>query len=149
MIRNIMASDNTDDDLVILRSFRDPQDAEIAKSVLESAGIFCVLRDDATIGMYWVWSNALGGVKVCVRTGDAAAAAQILDQGVQELFEVEGVGNYKQPRCPSCHSLNISLRSSNAPRVGLLLGVPIPPLSRRHWRCDSCGHEWDRADNPG
>jgi hypothetical protein len=137
-------------DFVILRRFQDLPEAELAQSLLESAGIACILRDDTTIGMHWGWSNALGGIKICVPHQDANAATQILDQSIPETFEVEGVGKYEQPRCPKCRSLDISAQGMNASRAGLLaglhLGVPIPIPSRRYWKCRSCGHEWPNSE---
>jgi hypothetical protein len=39
-----------DPEFVVLRRFRDLQDADLAKSALESAGFECSLRDEFTIG---------------------------------------------------------------------------------------------------
>ena len=67
-------------DLVILRRFRDVQEANLARSVLQSAGIKSSLRDDVTIGIHWGWSNALGWVKLLVSSEDADEAAELLDK---------------------------------------------------------------------
>jgi hypothetical protein len=42
-----------DAELVVLRQFRNLQDADLAKGALESAGFKCFLRDEVTIGMNW------------------------------------------------------------------------------------------------
>jgi hypothetical protein len=135
-------------DLVILRKFRDLPEALIAKGALESAGIECFLGDDMTIRMDWLWSDALGGIKLLVRKEDADGAQQLLDQGIPEGFDVKGVGKYKQPRCPYCQSLHISFEDLNKPvaYTSILIGVPIP-LSRRRWKCQSCGRTWQGSDN--
>lgn len=75
--------------ILILRSYTSAPEALVAKSVLESAGIECFLRDENMIRMDWFWSNALGGVKLCVREEDAEAAAALLEQGSHETFHVE------------------------------------------------------------
>jgi len=137
----------TTSNLVTLRQFRDLPEALLAKGALESAGLQCFLADDITIRMDWLWSNALGGIKLCVKSEDADAATQMLDQGIPEGFDVKGVGEFKQPSCPNCQSLEISSEDLNKPvaYTSILLGVPIP-LSRRRWKCNSCGHVWRESD---
>jgi len=134
--------------LITLRQFRDLPEALLAKGALESSGIQCFLADDITIRMDWLWSNALGGIKLCVKSEDVDAAAQLLDQGIPEGFDVKGVGEYKQPTCPICQSLNISSEDLNKPvaYTSVFLGVPIP-LGRRRWKCNSCGHIWQEPDD--
>jgi hypothetical protein len=65
---------------VILRRYRDMPAAFVEKSVLEDAGIECFLQDDNVVRMDWLWSNALGGIKLVVRERDAADAERILSQ---------------------------------------------------------------------
>jgi hypothetical protein len=66
---------------VILRRYRDMPAAFVEKSVLDDAGIECYLQDDNVVRMDWLWSNALGGIKLIVREKDAEEAEQILGQG--------------------------------------------------------------------
>jgi len=94
---------------VVLRRFRDMPDAFLFGSILDSAEIECYLADENTIRMDWFWSNFLGGIKLCVRKADADEASSLLEQGVPEKFDVEGVGEYQQPRCPKCQSLDVIL----------------------------------------
>src|SRR5882762_4834677 len=126
--------------LVTLRQFRDLPEALLAKGALESAGVQCFLADDITIRMDWLWSNALGGIKLCVKSDDADAAVQLLDQGIPEGFDVKAVGEYKQPSRPNCQSLDISFEDLNKPAAyaGVPIGVPIP-ITRRRWKCSFCG----------
>ena len=70
--------------LVTIRKFLDIKEAQLARSLLESAGIPCFLADENTIRMNWLWSNALDGVKLWVRENDAAAAEEILDHAEHE-----------------------------------------------------------------
>jgi hypothetical protein len=131
---------------VILRRCKDLPEAELAKSFLESAGIKSFLRDHNTIGVNWGLSYALGGIKLCVNSEDADTAAQLLGQEIPERFDVEGIGEYKQPRCPNCNSLDISLRDWNRTNAGRVMGAG--PLSRgtRLWLCNSCSFEWPEPD---
>ena len=66
---------------VILRKYRDLPAAFVEKSVLEEAGIECFLQDDNVVRMDWLWSNAMGGIKLIVREKDAEDAEKILSQG--------------------------------------------------------------------
>lgn len=122
-------------------------DAFLFSSVLDSAGIECYLADENTIRMDWLWSNLLSGIKLCVRRADADEASSLLNQGVPERFDVEGVGEYQQPRCPMCQSLEISFRGLNraVDYISAFLGGPWP-LHRSLWQCDVCGHQWPESD---
>jgi hypothetical protein len=140
------AADAATSNLVTLRQFRDLPEALLAKGALESAGLQCFMADDITIRMDWLWSNALGGIKLCVKSEDADAAVQLLDQGIPEGFDVKDVGEYKQPSCPNCQSLDISFEDLNKPAAyaSVALGVLIP-ITRRRWKCGSCGHIWQES----
>ncbi|HEX8871124.1 MAG TPA: hypothetical protein VF758_00080 [Candidatus Acidoferrum sp.] len=65
---------------VVLRRYRDMPAAFVERSVLEDAGIECRLQDDNVVRLDWLWSNAMGGIKLVVRQKDAEDAAKLLDQ---------------------------------------------------------------------
>jgi hypothetical protein len=134
--------------LVVIREFRDLPDALLAKSILDSAAIECFLYDENTIRMDWLWSNALGGIKLSVKEEDVAAASELLDQKPQEKFEAEGTGEFTQPRCPHCDSVNISFgeRGRHLAYATVAVGVPLP-VKRSGWKCHSCGHVWNDAES--
>jgi hypothetical protein len=121
-------------------------DAFLFSSILDSAGIECYLADENTIRMDWFWSNLLGGIKLCVRKMDAETASSLLEQDVPEKFDVDGVGEYQQPRCPMCQSLEISFQGLNkaVDYTRALIGGPRP-LHRSLWKCDACGHQWPES----
>ena len=131
---------------IVLRRFRDMPDAFLFSSILDSADIECYLADENTIRMDWFWSNFLGGIKLCVRKMDTEAASSLLNQNVSEKFEVEGVGEYQQPRCTRCQSLEVSFRGLNkaVDYTRALLGGPRP-LHQSLWECDACGHQWPES----
>jgi hypothetical protein len=76
--------------LVTLKQYVTLQDALLAKSVLDSAGIESFLADQNVIRLDWFLSNALGGIKLRVRREDAAAALGLLGSGLIEPREEEG-----------------------------------------------------------
>jgi len=132
--------------LVTIRQFRDQPEAFIARSVLESAGIYAFLRDENTIRNEWVWSNLMGGIRLQVASEDREAAEAILSQPIPESIAVAGELDYNQPHCPRCQSLDISFETLDLKvRAAsmLLLGFPLPsPVNRDSWRCHTCGCSW-------
>ena len=129
---------------VIVGRYRDLPMASVAKSILESAGIESFFADDNVIRMDWFYSNAVGGIKLLVRGEDATEARQLLEGQAPEKFEVEGVGEYEQPKCPNCGSLDISFEELDRKiaHTGLLVSIPIPAV-KHGWSCHACGHSWD------
>lgn len=136
-------------ELVTIRTFRDLPEALLAKGSLDSSGIQCALVDDNMVRLDWFISNLLGGIKLQVKAEDADAAEDILSQPIPEHFDVSGVGEYEQPRCPKCGSLDINFRELHSSAyLSMALNVPIP-FHRRAWRCHSCEVEWEDDGVPG
>jgi hypothetical protein len=138
------------DEAVTLCQFRDLPEALLAKGSLESAGIQAYLVDDNMIRMDWFISNLLGGIKLKVRPEDAEAAGEILSQPIPETLDVEGIGEFKQPKCPSCHSLDVTDGELNkfASYGTAYVGVPIP-VYEKGWTCHACGNRWEeQSDTP-
>jgi hypothetical protein len=134
---------------VTLRQFRDLPEALLAKGSLESAGIQAYLVDDNMIRMDWFISNLLGGIKLKVQPEDAEAANEILNQPIPEMLDVENMGNFEQPKCPKCQSLDVSHEELNKPVAYLSAYVGIPlPLYKKGWICHSCGAEWKEDGVP-
>ncbi len=133
---------------VTLRQFRDLPEALLAKGSLESAGIQTYLVDDNMIRMDWFISNLLGGIKLKVRAEDVEAASEILNQPIPEMLDVEGVGNFEQPKCPRCQSLDISNEELNKPvsYFTAYAGVPVP-VYKRGWTCHACGNRWEEQSD--
>src|SRR5215472_14558106 len=135
--------------LVPVRKFRDLPEALLAKGSLDSAGIECALADDNMVRMDWFYSNAIGGIKLLVNGGDAAEAEQILSQPIPDHLDVTDVGDFVQPKCPKCGSLDVSFRKSQpAAYVSMALSVPLP-FRERAWHCHSCNVEWEDDGVPG
>jgi hypothetical protein len=66
------------DELIVLRTFGNHVEADLAKSALDAAGIESMIRADDAGGMRpHMWASL--GVAVCVRADDAERAAEILD----------------------------------------------------------------------
>ncbi|HWK09133.1 MAG TPA: DUF2007 domain-containing protein [Vicinamibacterales bacterium] len=64
-------------DLVVISKFRSVADAEIAKGLLDQAGIASMIRSDNAGGMY----PALAGADLIVRAEDVSRAEDALAHG--------------------------------------------------------------------
>ncbi len=127
--------------LVIIRRYLWLPDALLAKCSLDSTGIESFLSDENIVRIDWLWANLVGGVKLSVDLQNASAADEVLKQAIPTGFMVEGVGEYEQPRCPKCESLDVNFQEV-APAAYLSLFLMPLPFSRAAWRCHSCKAEW-------
>ena len=92
-------------------------------------------------------SNLLGGIKLRVKPEDERAATALLDQPIPDEFRVEGVGQYLQPHCPKCLSLDVTFEALNKPVAYTTAWVGLPvPLPRNTWKCEACGQRWQEPD---
>lgn len=134
--------------LIAVRRFRDLPEALLAKGAVESAGIECFLADDNLVRLDWFISNFVGGIKLLVDRDNADAAANVLNQPIPEGFDFQGAGDYQQPRCPKCYSLDIAFEELNKPvaYTTAYFGVPIP-FPRKSWKCNTCGRRWQDTDS--
>jgi hypothetical protein len=148
LVERIPADEAEHFEVIAIRRYRDIPAALLAKSVLDSAGVENFLTDVNTVRMDWLWSNALGGVRLFVKDSDASAAEELLNQSFRDSFEVEGQEPFTQPRCPVCQSFDVSYKGLHRrlAYASVFLGVPIP-LSRLGWRCAACGHMWEDPDD--
>jgi len=137
---------------VVVRRYLWLADALIAKTVLDSANVDCILADGHIIQMDAFYSLALGGVRVWARAEDADAV-ELLDQGWVESFMVSGVGNFIQPRCPNCQSFEILYkgllkRAAYISLLGFWFAGIVPPIALHDlaWRCRECGYLWEEQN---
>ena len=144
--------------MITIAAFREPAHAHIARGFLDSAGIPAEVADEYVVGIHWLYSNAVGGVKLNVPEEHAERASSLLagqsEDSIDETVEyrsIPGGGDL----CPCCGTENIA-PSKLAGRVKglLLLGVlptiPAVPflLWSSTWRCRECDHRW-KPDEAG
>lgn len=122
----------------VVASFSTPAEAHLALTRLTSAQIEAVIRDELTVTLNWLWSNAVGGVKIEVVEEDIPAALLILAQPPVE----EGLIN-----CPFCGSSETGIRVLSVfSAVCLMLKLPIP-ATRVIVDCHRCHKTHDIARN--
>jgi predicted RNA-binding Zn-ribbon protein involved in translation (DUF1610 family) len=136
-------------DLVTIQSYRDLPAADLARGLLESAGIPAWIQDDNLVRVDWFWSNAVGGIRLQVDRTNAEAAREILAQPMPATIELGNGDEFAQPRCPQCGSIEIGVETG--PREGVKLvalatfALPIP-AGAPVWRCEACGARWKETD---
>lgn len=121
--------------------------AHIAKGRLEEEGISCWLKDENTVTIDPILTNAVGGIKLMVEKTRSEEAA-----GILRTIENE---NKKAHPCPKCNSLNIEFVST--PRkisnwlsfVSFGLFASYAPKVDMVYHCFNCGHDYPEEDKGG
>jgi hypothetical protein len=126
---------------IVLQSFTNYIDAHIIAGRLEEEGINCWLKDENSVTVNPLWTNALGGIKIMVAKEQQADALKLL-----EAYEMEKRAAMK---CPKCGSSAIEFISSprNAKNwvssiVFFFLGSLALPAEKT-WHCFTCEAEFD------
>lgn len=125
--------------MVTISSYSTPYEANMVKSQLESAGIPVFIADEYTIGMNWLYSNALGGVKVQVSESLASEAQEFLAYEV----DIPKTHDLDNATCPQCGSKNTGdfLDKRRSLLTWALLGIPLF-LPAKKKKCSDCNYRW-------
>ena len=111
-------------------TYSTPDEAHLAVARLQSAGIAASVRDDLTVSTMWIYSNAMGGVRVDVPDEELPDAMALLGE------KPTGEGLLV---CPSCGSTDLHVRPLSAlAAILVLLQLPLP-LRSRTVDCRACG----------
>ncbi|AUI88385.1 phosphoenolpyruvate synthase [Vibrio azureus] len=128
--------------MVVVARFSFPHEAQMAKSNLESAGIECFIADEHTINTQWLYSNAMGGVRLLVCEENAQLAQQILNTDFSQYVHSEiEVDEELDDVCPACGSDDLSPHTKGkrpAFVVFILLGFPLF-FYKQGYKCNQCG----------
>jgi hypothetical protein len=127
-------------ELVTVKTFDNYFSANIILTRLESDGIECYLKDEHTVTIDPILSNAIGGIKLVVKKGDEAEVNKLLDAYHQEYM--------LSATCPQCGSNSFTQVTKKAP-VNYLTAiitwffssyaVPLHYV----YQCGKCGYECD------
>ncbi|MEJ0001169.1 MAG: DUF2007 domain-containing protein [Verrucomicrobiota bacterium] len=66
--------------MVTVRTCSMLSEAQVMQSVLAGSGIASFLPDEMTVQNNWMWTDAIGGVRIQVNDEDAARADEILHE---------------------------------------------------------------------
>lgn len=125
--------------LITIARFSFPYEAHIAKSRLASEGIPAYVVDEHTISMQWLYSNALGGVRLQVPKDFEVIAQEILNVELEEtLVEQQGWDGNICPKCGSRETEYYQFGKRMAFLVFIGIEFPLFPTSDGII-CKKCG----------
>lgn len=124
-------------DFVTVRTFQNYFSAHITLTRLKDAGVECFLKDEFTVTVDPILSNAIGGIKLVVRQEDEEEANKLLYQFDEEYR--------KSAVCPKCGSQAIELvpkeTTSNMLTAVLTWLFGSYAISARNvYKCANCGY---------
>ena len=131
---------------VVLNSYNSYIDAHITKGVLEEAGIDSWLKDENTVTIDPILTNAVGGIKVMVAAEDLQQASELLVKLKREQASIA---------CPKCSSINTDLVSTPRKAINWLSAITTFFLGDyamtidKVQHCFDCGHEFPPPETPG
>jgi len=126
--------------LTTIASYSFPWEAQIAKARLDAEGIPAFVADEQTINMQWLYSDAMGGVRLQVPQQFAQLSVEILAEDHSEALEEElGVSPVLCAACGGVDTEAYQLGKRWAFLVFLGLDFPLFP-TRYTYRCQDCGY---------
>lgn len=126
--------------LTTIATYSLPYEAQIARAKLDSEGIPAYIADEHTINMQWLYSNALGGVRLQVPQSFAQQAIEVLAEDCSEtLIHQEGIDLITCTECGSTDTEAHQIGRRWAFLVFLGLDFPLFPV-KNTVRCRECGH---------
>lgn len=132
-------------DYLVAGTYNNYIEAHLAMGNLQSQNISCWLKDENTVTIDPILTNAVGGIKLMVAAPQILRALAILDHTRTAYRE--------QHPCPVCGSTNIDYvstpqKASNwlSTIINLLLGVGAPMPVEKVYHCFDCGHEYETGE---
>ena len=125
-------------EMVTVRTFDNYFSANILAGRLREAGIYCYLKDENTVTIDPILTNAIGGIKLTVRKEDEQYVLSVLKEFDEEYL--------KSVSCPSCNSNCILLVPKQG--AGNILTAVLTWLFSSYavapenvYQCQQCGYE--------
>lgn len=127
--------------LVTVKTFDNYFLANIILTKLHAAGVECYLKDEYTVTIDPIISNAIGGIKLVVKKEDEATTVQLLMQYDEEYM--------KSATCPKCGSNSFAYITKpgatnylTAIFTWIFAGYAVAP--DYVYQCGKCGYESER-----
>lgn len=131
-------------EFVILKSFTNYIDAHIILGRMQEEDITCWLKNENTVTVMPIWTNAIGGIQLMVRRDQLNKASDFLKN-----IELERKQNML---CPKCNSRDVEyINTIRKPvnwisaAVTFLLG-DYAAMPEQRYHCFSCGEEWKEVE---
>jgi predicted RNA-binding Zn-ribbon protein involved in translation (DUF1610 family) len=127
--------------LVVLKTFDNYFSANILLTKLQDCGIECYLKDEYTVTIDPILTNAIGGIKLVVKDSDEVEARKML-----MLFEDEYA---KSAVCPTCGKSEFTLLPKQTPQnilsaIGTWILSSFAIAPDYVYTCGNCGYESER-----
>ena len=125
-------------DFITVRTFQNYFSAHILLTRMRDSGIECFLKDEFTVTVDPILSNAVGGIKLVVRKEDEEEANLLLHD-LDEAFRQSAI-------CPKCGSKTIELvpkktTANIATAILTWLFGSYAISAKNVYQCSSCGYE--------
>ena len=125
-------------DFITVRTFQNYFSAHILLTRMRDSGIKCFLKDEFTVTVDPILSNAVGGIKLVVRKEDEEEANLLLHD-LDEAYRQSAI-------CPKCGSKTIELvpkkTTANIATAILTWLFGSYAISVQNvYQCSSCGYE--------
>ncbi len=126
---------------IVLETFDNYIDANLVLGRMQQAGIHCWLKDENTVTIDPILTNAIGGIKLMVSTDDMQNATEVL----QILKEIKR----KSYACPNCGSHNIEYINTSQKAINWVSSLLTWLLGsyaigiKKIWHCFNCGKEFN------
>ncbi|MCF8719267.1 putative signal transducing protein [Nitrospina gracilis] len=131
-------------ELVTIARYSMPYEAHLAKARLEAEGIPVFIADEHLLSINWLYTPAVGGIKVQVPEDWVDAAKDILTTDHQD--EIAEIDTEPPITCPRCGGQDATMVLGDPLMLILtfvLLGAPLFFL-RQTMKCHTCGHLFKR-----
>jgi predicted RNA-binding Zn-ribbon protein involved in translation (DUF1610 family) len=125
-------------ELVTVRTFNNYFSAYIMLSKLKDGGIRCYLKDEFTVTVDPILSNAVGGIKLVVNKDDESEVLEILKKFDEDY--------HRQSLCPKCgsHEIDLVPKQNVANMVTAFLSWLFSSYAvsaENVYKCSNCGYE--------
>ena len=126
--------------LVTVARYSFPWEAQVNRARLEAEGIPAFVADEQTINMQWLYSDALGGVRLQVPSSCEQQARALLSEDRSD--ELDACQASEQPQCPRCSTALQSRQRGRRWAFLIFIGLHFPLFPTRNiLHCEHCGYE--------
>lgn len=132
-------------ELIVVRTFNNYFSANILLTKLRDAGIQCYLKDEHTVTMDPLLTNAVGGIKLVINKADADEVVALMKH-----FDEEYRRNAVCPKCGS-HDIELVPKRSPANMITAILSWLFSDYAvsaENIYQCGICGFESNTLPEP-
>ena len=125
-------------DLITIQSFDNYFNANIQLTRLRAAGIECYLKDEYTVTIDPLLSNAIGGIKLVIRKRDAERVRRLMNE-----MNASADSQLLCPKCGSSRFILVPKRSAENLMTAIATWVfsSYAVSAENVYQCSDCGYE--------